>query len=119
VDRTNALRATKGLAPIPRLASAESCVDGQAKADAESGKAHGSFDACPTQVKNWKEAAQNECPGHRSVESTLGGCLDMMWAEGPGGGHYDNMVGSATLTACGFYTTPEGKVWMVRDFWTQ
>src|SRR6478609_9060171 len=27
VERTNALRATKGLAPIPRLASAEPCVD--------------------------------------------------------------------------------------------
>jgi hypothetical protein len=119
VDRTNELRASKGLAPIPRLSSAEPCVDGQAKADSESGKAHGSFDACLSQVKNWKGAAQNECPGYRSVESTLGSCLDMMWAEGPGGGHYDNMVGDATLTACGFHTTPDGKVWMIQDFWTE
>jgi hypothetical protein len=43
----------------------------------------------------------------------------MMWAEGPGGGHYDNMVGDATHTACGVYTTPEGKVWMIQDFWTE
>jgi hypothetical protein len=119
VDRTNALRATKGLPPIPRLASAEPCVDGQAKADSESGKAHTAFDACLSQVKNWKGAAQNECPGYASVESTLGACLDMMWAEGPGGGHYDNMVGGSTRTACGFYTTPQGKVWMVQDFWTE
>jgi hypothetical protein len=119
VDRTNALRATKGLAPIPRLASAESCVDGQAKSDSESGKPHGAFDACLDQVEKWKGVAQNECPGYRSVESALGGCLDAMWAEGPGGGHYDNMVGNSTHTACGFYTTPEGKVWMVQDFWTE
>jgi len=118
VDRTNALRATKGLEPIPRLASAEPCVDGQAKSDSESGKAHGAFDACLDQVK-WRGAAQNECPGYGSVESTLGGCLDMMWAEGPGGGHYDNMVGNSTHTACGFYTTPAGKVWMIQDFWTE
>ena len=119
VERTNALRATKGLAPIPRLASAEPCVDGQAKSDSESGKAHGAFDACLNQVEKWKGVAQNECPGYRNVESTLAGCLDMMWAEGPGGGHYDNMTGGSTHTACGFYTTPEGKVWMVQDFWTE
>jgi hypothetical protein len=119
VDRTNALRATKGLAPIPRLASAEPCVDGQAKSDSESGKPHGAFDACLNQVEKWKGVAQNECPGYPSVESTLGGCLDMMWAEGPGGGHYDNMVGNSTQTACGFYTTPQGKVWMIQDFWTE
>jgi hypothetical protein len=29
------------------------------------------------------------------------------------------MVGDSTHTACGFYTTPEGKVWMVEDFWTE
>jgi hypothetical protein len=118
VDRTNELRATLGLGPIPRLESAESCADGQAKSDSESGKAHGAFDACLDQVKNWSGVAQNECPGYGSVEQALGGCLDMMWAEGPGGGHYDNMTGESTHTACGFYTTPQGKVWMVQDFWT-
>lgn len=118
VDRTNALRATKGLGPIPRLAKAEPCVDGQAKADSESGKPHSAFNACLDQVK-WKAAAQNECPGYGSVEDTLTKCLDMMWAEGPGGGHYDAMVGGSTHTACGIYTTPAGKVWLVEDFWTE
>lgn len=118
VDRTNALRATKGLKPIPRLGTAEPCVDGQAKSDADSGKAHGAFDACLNQVE-WRGAGQNECPGYGSVESALGSCLDMMWGEGPGGGHYENMVGNSTQTACGFYTTPAGKVWMVQDFWTE
>lgn len=118
VDRTNELRATKGLPPIPRLAKAEPCVDGQAKKDSETGKAHSAFDDCLDQVK-WKGAGQNECPGYGSVESALGGCLDSMWAEGPGGGHYDNMVGNSTHTACGFYTTPQGKVWMIQDFWTE
>jgi hypothetical protein len=52
------------------------------------------------------------------VEAALGDCLDAMWAEWPGGGHYDNMTGDSTHTACGLYTTPQGKVWMVQDFWT-
>jgi hypothetical protein len=118
VDRTNELRASKGLGPIPRLAKAEPCVDGQAKKDSETGEAHSAFDDCLDQVK-WKGAGQNECPGYGSVEDALGGCLDAMWAEGPGGGHYDNMVGNSTHTACGFYTTSNGKVWMIQDFWTE
>jgi len=119
VNRTNELRATKGLPPIPRLASAEPCADGQAKSDSESGKAHGAFDACLDQVKGWKGVAQNECPNYGSVEDTLTKCLDAMWAEGPGGGHYDNMTGNSTDTACGIYTMPNGKVWLVQDFWTK
>jgi len=119
VDRTNELRATKGLKPIPRLASAEACADGQAKSDSETGKAHGAFDACADQVDNWHGIAQNECPGYGSVESALTTCLDQMWAEGPGGGHYDNMTGKSTQMACGIYITPQGKVWLVQDYWTQ
>ena len=119
VNRTNELRATKGLPPIPRLASAEPCVDGQAKSDSESGKAHGAFDACLDEVQGWKGVAQNECPNYGSVEDTLTKCLDAMWAEGPGGGHYDNMTGGSTDTACGIYTTPAGKVWLIQDFWTK
>lgn len=119
VDRVNELRATKGKGPIPRLASAEPCADGQAKSDSETGKAHGAFNACLDQVKGWKGVAQNECPGYGSVEDALTKCLDMMWAEGPGGGHYDNMMGDSTDTACGIYTTPAGKVWLVQDFWTK
>jgi hypothetical protein len=118
VERTNELRATKGLAPLPRLAKAEACVDAQAKADSESGEPHGAFNACLDQVV-WRQAAQNECPGYPNVESALGDCLDSMWAEGPGGGHYDNMVGDSTHTACGFHTTPDGEVWMIQDFWTE
>jgi len=118
VNRTNELRATKGLGPIPILPKAEPCADGQAKADSISGVAHSAFNACLDQVK-WKGAGQNECPSYGSVQDTLTKCLDAMWAEGPGGGHYENMVGGSTHTACGFYTTPGGKVWMVQDFWTE
>jgi len=118
VNRTNELRATKGLGPIPILSKAEPCADGQAKADSISGMAHSAFDACLNEVK-WKGAAQNECPNYGNVEDTLTKCLDAMWAEGPGGGHYDNMVGNSTHTACGIYTTPAGKVWLVEDFWTE
>ena len=52
----------------------------------------------------------------------IGGCLDMMWAEGPGAdfathGHYINMSSTKySKVACGFYTMASGKVWSVQDF---
>lgn len=119
VDRVNTLRATKGLGPIPRLPSAEDCADNQAKKDSQSGVAHSAFGDCVNEVQGWTGAAQNECPGYGSVASTLSTCIDQMWAEGPGGGHYDNMVSDSDFIACGFYTTPNGKVWMIQDFWSK
>jgi hypothetical protein len=91
----------------------EACADAQARADSESGHAHGAFGACP-------DMAQNECPGWGALTGPAGivpGCLEAMWAEGPGGGHYDNMTRAGyTLVSCGFYVTPGGAVWSVQDF---
>ena len=113
VDHINSLRATQGLAPLNRWVANEDCADAQARSDAQSGQAHGAFGACPN-------SAQNECPGWPSLTGQNGivpGCLDSMWSEGPGGGHYDNMTGSSyTLVACGFASTPDGRVWSVQDF---
>ncbi len=108
-------RATLGLAPYQRWTAVETCVDGEAKSDSESGVPHGAFPSCG-------EWAQNECPGWPSMASTVTGCLQQMWAEGPGAdfqthGHYINMSSTSyTQVACGFYTTPAGKVWAVQDF---
>jgi hypothetical protein len=116
VDRVNQLRASKGLPPYRRLTEGESCADNQAKLDSEKNQAHSAFGLC-TNVTTWTSYGQNECPNYDSVASTLGGCIDAMWGEGPGGGHYDNIAGTYTKMACGFYTMPTGKVWMVQDFW--
>jgi uncharacterized protein YkwD len=113
VDHINTLRATKGLAPLNRWVANEDCADAQARSDSQTGQAHGAFGTCPNM-------AQNECPGWQSLVGPSGivpGCLDMMWSEGPGGGHYDNMTRSSyTLVACGFYRTSDGRVWAVQDF---
>jgi hypothetical protein len=50
------------------------------------------------------------------------GCLDMMWAEGPGAdysthGHYINMSSpSYTKVACGFAVAANGTFWAVQNF---
>jgi hypothetical protein len=114
VDRINAFRATEGIAPLQRWTAEEDCVDLQAKSDSETGQAHGAFGNC-------HENAQDECPGWNSVQSTVDGCLQSMWDErlDPTGqqGHYRNMSNTrATQVACGFYETPDGKVWAVQNF---
>ncbi len=114
VDKINAFRATEGLPALARWTDSEGCADGEAKADSESGKAHGAFGTCT-------EWAQDECPGWGSVQSTVDGCLQSMWDEknNPGGqqGHYKNMSNTKyTMVACGFYETPGGKVWALQNF---
>jgi len=115
VDKINGLRASIGLPAYQRWRGAEGCADGEARSDSRTGTAHGAFPSCG-------EYAQNECPGWGSLDSIVNGCLDMMWAEGPGEfneghGHYLNMSSTSyTMVACGFHVTSGGAVWAVQDF---
>ena len=111
VNTINDYRASVGVPALARWYSAEPCVDDQAYSDSQSGQAHGAFGQCG-------EWAQNECPGWPSPpEGMIEDCLAMMWAEGPGGGHYENMKNEdSTMVACGFYDTGNQGVWAVQDF---
>jgi hypothetical protein len=111
VDTINGYRKTLNLPAYARWTDAEACSDGEAKSDAATNKPHGAFPRCG-------EFAQNECPGWDGApETMIKGCLKMMWAEGPGGGHYENMRSTKyTKVACGFHTTSAGKVWSVQNF---
>jgi hypothetical protein len=116
VDDINAYRATLGLAPYERWTQQEACASSEAEKDGASGTPHSAFGACG-------ESAQNECPGWPGPpEKMIGGCLDMMWAEGPGSdfsqhGHYINMSSTTyTKVACGFHVESDGSVWAAQDF---
>ncbi len=110
VDAINADRASLGLAPYARWTSEESC-EWSAQADSAANSAHSAFTKCG-------EMAQNECPGWPGpAGDMIDGCMKAMWAEGPGGGHYDNMSSTSyTKVACGFYTLADGSVWATQDF---
>ena len=117
VDTINDYRATLDLPPYERWTDAEPCTDSQAEKDAKSGAAHGAFGEC-------EEWAQNECPGWPSEDpkASLLGCLEQMWAEGPGEdfgahGHYINMSSTSyTKVSCGFHTNAGGDLWAIQNF---
>lgn len=116
VARINEYRGRVGVGPIARRADRESCTDTQARSDGATGSIHGAFGQCG-------ERSQNECPGWSgSLESITDRCLAMMFAEGPGQGaahgHYNNMTDTrATAVACGIATAPDGKIWMIQNFY--
>ena len=108
----NDYRATIGKSALTLNTSQSSCSDDQTGRDGQAGSAHANFGAC-------SEMAQDECPGWDAgdVAQSLTGCLKMMWDEGPGGGHYDNMSnGAYHSVACGFKTV-NGSLWMVQNFY--
>ena len=111
VDKINGYRKESGLAPYERWTDGEACAAGQAKSDGASNKGHGSFGRCD-------ELAQTECPNYPGPpESMIGRCLELMWAEGPGGGHHDAFIDRKyKKVACGFAAAPNGKIWAVQNY---
>ena len=67
--------------------------------------------------------AENECPVQGMWMLPAGGdmstlvvqCVDAFYAEGPGGGHYDNMMGNYGTLGCGIYQMGTG-VTIVQDY---
>ena len=117
LERTNGYRARVGVAPLDLRRHHEPCTDGQAKDDAAANRAHATFGRCG-------EASQNECPGYPGTpESVVAMCLEQMFAEGPGEpysahGHYINMTEKSYKgLACGFFIAPDGKVWLLQNFY--
>lgn len=113
VDRINQFRREcQCLPPLQRWTAGESCADSHAMIDQQTRTAHNGFRM--RQCAN-SGSGQNECPGWLgwgSVASTVSGCLQQMWDEGPGDfygppphGHYLNMSSrSYTRVACGYFT---------------
>jgi len=119
VARINQLRAVcQCLPPLARWPEGEACADQHSEYDVTRG-AHAGFRA---RICSPGGMGQNECPGWGSLPQVISGCLQTMWDEGPGEpfiehGHYLNMTNERfTHVACGFHTTPAGRVWSVQNF---
>jgi uncharacterized protein YkwD len=120
VDVINTYRATLNVPAYTRSSALEAFAATGAESDSQTGTAHGHFIA--TSGGNGIAFAENEVPGwplaqYGSVSAILDQGFQMMWAEGPGGGHYENMSSTQyTSAGCGTYTTSDGMVWITTDF---
>lgn len=110
VQLINQYRATLQLPPLDRWYDGELCASNETQIDGMLGIPHLSARQCG-------EDRQNECIGWPYAPGTMiGPCLQQMWNEGPGGGHYENMRASGIhKVACGFAYTKNG-VWSVQNF---
>ena len=118
VEQVNSLRAgvaAPALAPSDEMAafSAEA-----ARVDGEAHEVHKYFRQ--TNGGNGAAMAENEIPWWKldrygSVRKIVRQGLAIEWAEGPGGGHYENMTGRYSQMSCGI-SLANGEVTISQDF---
>ncbi|MDX9722169.1 MAG: CAP domain-containing protein [Myxococcota bacterium] len=119
VDEINRHRAEHARPALSRSASLEECAASGAYSDSLSGVAHEHFRA--TGGCGGVAFAENEIPGwplsmYGSITQVIAQGTQMMMDEGPGGGHYENILADRSAVGCGIYVTPSGEVWVVQNF---
>lgn len=119
LDTINACRKSLGLSAVKWSKSLEAFADEGAKYDAGTTVAHSHFSkfskgAVPADAENVVPAWPLK--NYKTVAAIVQKGTAMMWAEGPGGGHYENIKGNHTEVGCGIYVTASGNVWMTQDF---
>ncbi len=120
VDVINSYRAKINVPAYTRASALEQFAATGAQSDSQTGQAHGHF--VSTNGGDGVAFAENEVPGwplaqYASVTDVVDQGMQMMWNEGPGGGHYDNMASTDyTQAGCGLYVTSDNSVWVTTDF---
>ncbi len=117
VDETNRLRALNGRPAVVRSLQLEAYANEGAEHDFHNNP-HDHFSSTNG---GGIAFAENECPhwdlsfGGGDLVGLVGACIEAFYSEGPGGGHYENMMGAYGALGCGIYQ--EGSdVTIVQDF---
>jgi uncharacterized protein YkwD len=118
LERMNTLRTAKGLPPFTRNRTLERYAAAAARTDGLAHTAH--RHARETRHGNGTALAENEIlwwslDGYGSVQAIIEGGLDDMWRQGPGGAHYDNLVGPYAQAGCGIFVNGD-EVTVVQAF---
>ncbi|MEQ1727298.1 MAG: CAP domain-containing protein [Vicinamibacterales bacterium] len=101
-EEINRYRATIGLSPLDRATDLDSFASQAAEHDGRAGVPHqffrmtngGGVARAENQLLRWKGYAVNE---------VIRQGLAQMWAEGPGGSHYQIMAGKYAQVGCGIF----------------
>jgi hypothetical protein len=118
VDEINRFRSTIGAPPLTQSSAIEAFSTEASRVDGAAHQAHKYFR--DTNGGNGVSLAENEIPWwllsqFSSTRAVITKGLEMEWAEGPGGGHYDTMSGKYTEVACGISIT-SGEITVTQDF---
>ena len=119
VEEVNRLRATVGAAPLGHSDSIEVFSNDAARSDTEVREAHHYFRM--TNGGNGTARAETMIPWwpvsrYGSAHTVVKQGLAMMWAQGPGGSHYDILRGNYTEIGCGVFVASNGDVTVSQDF---
>jgi uncharacterized protein YkwD len=118
VDEVNRLRATADASPLTRSGRIDAFSAEAARVDGVAHEAHtyfrmtngGNGTVRAENVIAWWKVAQ-----YGSVRTVIRQGLATMWAQGPGGSHYEIMTGNYTEMGCGVFVS-NGEVTVSQDF---
>ncbi len=118
IAEINRLRATVGQPALARSSRIDSFSADAAHVDGEAHQAHTYF--LQTNGGNGTAKAENVIPWWKasqygSVHAIIQNGLATMWAEGPGGAHYENIKGAFTEMGCGVFVSND-EVTVSQDF---
>ena len=118
VQDTNRYRTMNGRAAVQRSAQLESFANTGAMIDFN-GQPHDHFRQTSGGGISF---AENECPhwdlqkqGGGDMKQLVGACIAAFYSEGPGGGHYENMLGNHGTLGCGIFQSGSS-VTIIQDF---
>jgi hypothetical protein len=119
IDEVNRYRTMAGEPPLARSAQLDAFSTEAARVDGQAHQPHKHF--IETNGGPGIARAQNVIPfwklsSYGSVRRIVREGLALMWAEGPGGGHYDTMRGDFSEMGCGVYVADNGEVTVSQDF---
>ena len=117
VDEINRLRSTVGAQALSSSDDVQAFSNEAARVDGDAHEVHKYFRETGG---NGVSRAENEIPWWSlgqwgSVRAIIKQGLAKEWAEGPGGGHYDNMTAGYQVVACGI-SIKNGEVTITQDF---
>jgi hypothetical protein len=118
IDEVNRLRASAGKSALNKSDRVKGFSDEAARIDGEAHEVHKHFR--DTNGGGGAAKAENEIPWWKlsrygSVRTIIREGLANEWAEGPGGGHYENITGPYGEVACGISVTND-EVTVTQDF---
>ena len=118
VDETNRYRAMRGRPGLSRSAALEVYAAAGAESDALTNHAHGHVSTTTMPGTGlWAENEVLRWPYNLAptVQGIVAQAIQSFFGEGPGGGHYENIVGPYTSIGCGIYIDKDG-ITIVEDF---